>query len=193
MRHFLDLLLSWGPAGVFTIATVESAGIPNPGGTDFLLLALAIARPGEAFKGAALAVIGSLLGSVIFFEILRKGGERYLARYTSSGRGARFRAWFLRYGLLTVFIPALLPIPILPFKAFAACACALGVRRTRFLLLLASARIPRYFALAYLGSVLGETSPAWLKSHLWYMLGIAGLLFLSLYAMIRWSEKKALQ
>jgi uncharacterized membrane protein YdjX (TVP38/TMEM64 family) len=193
MRHFLDLLLSWGPAGVFTIASVESAGIPNPGGTDFLLLALTIARPGDAFKGAALAVIGSLLGSVVFFEILRRGGERYLERYTSSGRGARFRAWFLRYGLLTVFIPALLPIPILPFKAFAACACVLGVSRTRFLLVLAAARIPRYFALAYLGSLLGKDSPAWLRSHGWYMLGFAAGLFLLLYALIRWSERKALQ
>jgi uncharacterized membrane protein YdjX (TVP38/TMEM64 family) len=193
MRHFLDLLLSWGPAGVFLIASVESAGIPNPGGTDFLLLALTIARPKDAMEGAALAVIGSLLGSVVFFEILRRGGERYLARYTSSGRGAQFRAWFLRYGLLTVFIPALLPIPILPFKAFAACACALGVSRTRFMLTLAAARIPRYFALAYLGSQLGESSPAWLKSHGWYMLGIAAGLFLVLYLLLRRSERKALQ
>ena len=47
-----------------------------------------------------------------------------------------FRTWFMRYGLVTVFIPALLPIPFLPFKAFAACAGALGVTRTRFLLVL---------------------------------------------------------
>jgi len=193
MHHLLDLLKSWGPLGVFTVATVESAGIPNPGGTDFLLLFLTIERPETAFLGASLAVFGSLLGSLVFFEILRKGGEKYLARHTSSGRGARFRAWFMRYGLLTVFIPALLPIPILPFKAFAACACALGVTRTRFMLVLAAARIPRYFALAYLGSILGQNSPAWLKSHVWYMVAFAAVLFLSLFSFIRWSERKALQ
>jgi len=190
MRHFLDVLLSWGPLGVFVIATVESMGIPNPGGTDLLLLAVTITHPASAFPAAVLAVVGSLLGSEIFFEILRKGGERYLLRHTATGRGERFRNWFLRYGLVTVFIPALLPIPILPFKAFAACAAAMGVGRARFLLVLAAARIPRYFALAYLGAQLGENSSAWLRTHAWYMLAVAVALFVLLYGLIRWSDRK---
>src|SRR5438132_14186362 len=112
MRHFLDLLVSLGPLGILALSAIESVGIPNPGGTDWLLLVLTIARPADAAFCAAMAVVGSLAGSVIFFEIMRKGGERYLARYTSSGRGLRLRAWFLRYGLVTVFIPALLRMPV---------------------------------------------------------------------------------
>src|SRR5580700_11039354 len=124
MHGFHDLLVSWGPLGLFVLALVESAGIPNPGGTDALLLVLTIANPASFLLCAALAVAGSLLGSIVFYEITSRGGEKLLSRYTSSGRGAKFRGWFLRYGLVTVFIAALLPIPVMPFKVFAACAGA---------------------------------------------------------------------
>src|ERR1700688_333005 len=167
MHHFLDLLKQLGPVGVLVLAMVESAGIPNPGGTDVLLLFMTAARPDDAVLTAALAVVGSLAGSMFFFELLRRGGEKFLARHTASGRGQRFRAWFMRYGMITVFIPAFLPIPVLPFKAFCACAGAMGVTRKRFLLVLAPARIPRYAALAYLGSTLGAHSGTWLRDNAW--------------------------
>jgi len=189
MRHFRDILVSWGPLGVLVLSTIESAGIPNPGGTDWLLLLMAIARPADAWFSAAMAVIGSLIGTAFFYEVMRKGGERYLAGYTSSGRGLRFRAWFTRYGLVTVFIPALLPLPFLPFKAFAACAGAMRINRTRFVLVLLTARILRYSGLAFLGQQLGENSAAWLKSHLWHMGVFAAILFVALYVLIRWSDR----
>jgi membrane protein DedA with SNARE-associated domain len=189
MRHFYDLLVSWGPLGILVLSVVESAGVPNPGGTDALILVLTIARPSDAVLVAVLAVIGSLIGTMIFFEIVRKGGQRFLARYTASGRGLRVRAWFQRYGLLAVFIPALLPIPILPFKALVACAGAMRVNRARFLLVLAGARIARYGGLAFLGAELGENSAAWLKGHIWHMAAFAVLLFAMLYTLIRWSGR----
>ena len=55
MRHLRDVLVSWGPLGLLVFAAVESAGIPSPGGTDALLLVLAIARPQEAMLCAILA------------------------------------------------------------------------------------------------------------------------------------------
>ncbi len=188
MHHLHDVLLSWGPLGVFLFALIESAGIPNPGGTDVFLLILTINRANPLLC-AALATAGSLIGSAVFFEILSRGGEKLLVRYVNSGAGARFRLWFLRYGLVTVFIPALLPIPFLPFKVFAACACVLGHSRTRFLLVLAAARIPRYLALAYLGAVLGENSLHWVAAHMWYLVAAAILLSALLYVMIRLSQR----
>src|SRR5712692_8218236 len=147
MKRIRDVLVSWGPLGLFALALIESAGIPNPGGTDAVLLVLTIARPENALLCAALASAGSLIGSMFFFEITRKGGEVLLAKYTRGGRGARFKSWYQRYGLVTVFISALVPIPVLPFKAFAACAGAMGVNRWRYLAVLAAARIPRYLGL----------------------------------------------
>ena len=193
MHNFLEVLKSWGPLGVLVLAMVESAGIPNPGGTDFLLLFIAAARPQSSMFTAWLAVAGSVIGSMIFFEILRRSGEKFLVKYTASGRGQRFRAWFLRYGLITVFIPAFLPIPILPLKVFAACAAAMGIPRLRFLLVMLLARVPRYLALAYLGAQLGADSGAWLKDHVWHLLVFAALLAIALAMLARRADREALQ
>jgi uncharacterized membrane protein YdjX (TVP38/TMEM64 family) len=110
-------------------------------------------------------------------------------RYTLSGRGQRVKAWVHRYGLVTVFISALLPIPILPLKVFCAGSCAMGVSRTRFMLVLAAGRIPRYAGLAYLGAELGENSSAWIKAHSWHMGILAVALFALLYALLKWNER----
>ena len=193
MHDFLEVLKSWGPLGVLALAVVESAGIPNPGGTDFLLLFIAAARPQDSMLTAWLAVAGSVIGSMIFFEILRRGGEKFMVKYTASGRGQRFRAWFLRYGLITVFIPAFLPIPILPLKVFAACAAAMGIPRMRFLMVMCLARVPRYLALAYLGAQLGAGSGAWLKGHVWHLLVFAALLAVALAMLARRADREALQ
>ena len=96
------------------------------GGVDAFVVLIAIADPSQAYFSAAAAIAGSLVGGMILFLIARKGGEEYLHRYTSHGRGARLRAWFLEYGLLTVFVPALVPIP-LPLKIFILSAGALEV------------------------------------------------------------------
>jgi membrane protein DedA with SNARE-associated domain len=193
MHHFWDLLTQWGPPGVFMIAAIDSAGVPNPGIADAVLILAAIASPANALLCAALAVLGSLIGAMIFFEIARRGGERYLLRFGSTGGGLRFRAWFLRYGLVTVFISALLPLPFLPFKVFMACAGAMGESRLRFLLVLAAGRIPRYFALVYLGATLGNNSGNWIKGHLWQMGGVAVVLFAGLYALIRFSGRTQIE
>jgi membrane protein YqaA with SNARE-associated domain len=190
MRHLRDVLVSWGPLGLLVFAAIESAGIPSPGGTDALLLVLAIAKPQEAMLCATLATIGSLIGSFVFYEITRKGGEKFLMKYASGAGGVRFREWFARYGLITVFIPALLPIPILPFKVFAACAGVMSVPRRRLLIVLALGRIPRYFALAYLGQQLGENSTAWLKEHLWHLFALALAIAVALYALVRWADAR---
>jgi len=189
MKEFRRLLVSWGPLGIFVLAFIESIGIPNPGGTDALLLLVAIERPDAAILCAVLATAGSLLGSAVFYEIVRLGGDKFLLRYTLSGRGQRFRAWVQRYGMVTVFISALLPIPILPLKVFCAGACAMGVSRTRFMLVLAAGRIPRYAALAYLGAQLGENTNDWIRGHYWHMGAIAVALFGALYAILRWTDR----
>ena len=189
MRHLRDVLISWGPVGLLILATLENAGPPTPGGTDIVLLILAAARPGEAMLCAGLATLGSLIGSAIFFEVLRRGGDKLLVKFTSSGRGARFRDWARRYGLVTVFVSALVPLPVLPFKVFVACTATMGVSRARFMLALAPARILRFVALAYLGQQVGENSGAWLKSHFWHLMGSAALIALILWAMVHRSER----
>ena len=189
MKRFRTLAVSWGPLGVLLFAVIDSAGVPNPGGTDLLLLAVTIANPSSAWTCAALAIAGAMLGSAIFYEILSRGGEKFLARLTSGGRGARFRTWFHRYGLVAVFIPALLPVPFLPYKALAGCAAGLSVGRGRFLSVIFAARVLRYCGLAYLGATLGNNSVGWIGAHAWQMGIAAVILFVLLYLLVRFADR----
>lgn len=195
MKKFWASLVALGPWGVLIVSTIESLGIPNPGGTDWLLVGIAIARPDQAMLCAAMAVLGSLIGTAAFFDVMRRGGDRLMAKYSSSERGAKFRSWFQRYGLVTVFIPALVPLPFLPFKAFAACAGAMNVPRWRFMGVLAVGRILRYSALAYLGVKLGtvDNSKAWVKAHTWHMVFAAVAIFVAFYLLAKFLEKEVVE
>jgi membrane protein YqaA with SNARE-associated domain len=157
---------------LFLLAILDSAGLPVVGGVDFLLVAIAANRPDQAYWAALCAIAGSLLGSSVLFGIARKGGEVLLARYIASRRGARMHAWFERYGLVTVFIPALSPLP-LPMKIPVFCAGALEVRWSFFLGVVLAARTLRYFALAFLGLRYGQMTFSLLRSHLWLVILLA--------------------
>jgi membrane protein YqaA with SNARE-associated domain len=181
LRKFVDTLIAWGPGGLFVLAALDSAGIPIPAAVDALLMLLSAASPAQAVLCAFLAVAGSLGGSMFLFWIARRGGEAYLARHTVSARGMKLRTWFQHYGLLTVFISAISPIPM-PMKLFVISAGALGVRPLTFFLTVLSARVPRYAALAYLGAHLGqEGAGAYLKAHGWHIGGILLALFATLF------------
>ncbi|MFZ0594390.1 MAG: VTT domain-containing protein [Bryobacteraceae bacterium] len=146
------------------LAALDSVGIPIVGGVDALLIALATVDSKNAYLSASCAIAGSLAGSYFLFAIAQKGGHVMLEKYTSHGSGLRLRNWFERYGLLTVFVPALSPVP-LPMKIAVFCAGALEVRTRSFLAVVALARVIRYFTLAYLGQRYGRYTVPFLKAH----------------------------
>lgn len=164
LKPFLNILISWGPWGLLVLAALDSIGVPIVGGVDALLIAVSTVEPHKAYGAALCAILGSLMGSYFLFAIAQKGGHVLLAKHTSHGSGLRLRNWFEKYGLLTVFIPALSPVP-LPMKIPVFCAGALEVRLRSFLAVVAFARIIRYFTLAYLGKRYGHYTLPFLKAH----------------------------
>jgi len=182
--------VSWGPAGVLLLAIIDNGGLPMIGGVDFLIVLMAIVRPSQIYNTVGAASAGSLIGAMVLFLIARKGGEEYLHRYTSRGRGARLRAWFMEYGLLTVFVPALVPIP-LPLKISILSAGALEVPPWRFVAVFLGARIPRYVFFAWMGIKLGNATGPYLRSHAWQLVLFSVGLFVVLYFAIRfWHERR---
>jgi undecaprenyl-diphosphatase len=167
------------------LAVLDSGGIPVVGGVDAMVVVLAALDHSQAFLAATAAIVGSLIGSLVLFYVARKGGEAYLQRYTASGRGAKFRAWFLEYGMLTVFVPAFVPVIPMPVKIFILSAGALGVSPVTFTLVLAAARIPRYLFLAWLGTRLGKETIPYLRHHIWELVSLAVALFVMLYIGVR--------
>jgi membrane protein YqaA with SNARE-associated domain len=166
-------LISWGPWGLLLLAALDSLGLPIVGGVDALLIAVSTVEPQDAYVGAVCAILGSIIGSYILFAIARKGGHVMLAKQTSHGAGLRLRNWFERYGLLTVFVPAVSPIPM-PMKIPVFCAGALEVRTRSFIAVVALARSIRYIALAYMGQRYGRDTLAFVLSH-WLAVIIAVL------------------
>ena len=184
LRSIANTLVSWGPPGIFLLAVLDSAGIPIVEGVDALLVLVAAANAGAGYLSAGLATIGSAAGSMFLYYLGRKGGEAYLEKRTRADSGQRLRRWFQQYGLLTVFIPALVPAP-LPLKIFVIAAGALGTNPYHFLLVVLAARVPRYFAEAYLGAQVGEHSWDYLRQHAWQLAGVGVGLFLFLLLLIK--------
>jgi len=156
------------------------------GGVDALLVVVAVFDHSQAYWAALAATAGSVIGSLFLFLIARKGGEAYLARYTATGRGAKFRAWFMEYGLLTIFVPAFVPVIPMPMKIFILSAGALGVSPWKFVFVLLAARVPRYLFLAWLGTKLGKDTLPYLRHHILELAVFAVVLFVTLYFAVRW-------
>ena len=152
---------------------------------DALLIIIAVQRPTVGWWCAGLAVIGSTVGNAILFHLSQRGGRQFLAKAASEGRAMRFRAWFKRFGLLTIFIPALIPIPM-PMKLFVITAGVFGTPVWEFLGVVVLARIVRYFGEVWLGVTLGHESTGFLKAHVGQFTGYAIALFAVLYALLLW-------
>jgi membrane protein YqaA with SNARE-associated domain len=187
-------LVAFGPLGVFLLGFVDSAGIPVAAGMDALIVLIGVKAPERAYMTAFLSVLGSLGGNLLLFYLSRRGGRRFAERHSAgdTGRAARFREWFNRYGLATVFIPAIVPIP-LPLKVFVISAGVLRTPWLQFAGVILVARIVRYFGLAYLAVQLGEDARAFLTRNAWNMVGVAALLGLALYGVIRLSDRRRAQ
>jgi membrane protein YqaA with SNARE-associated domain len=164
LKHLTDTLIAWGPAGILLLSILDSSGVPVAGIFDALLILLSVQRPGVAWISAGLAVVGSTVGNTILFYAAQQGGRAFMSRLAPEGRGAKFRDWFQRYGMITVFVPALVPIPM-PLKLFVVSAGVLGTSLTEFLLVILTARVLRYFGEAWLGVTLGRESVSFLRTH----------------------------
>jgi membrane protein YqaA with SNARE-associated domain len=192
LRNITNFLVAVGPWGLLLLAFLDSAGIPIPNGLDAYLIFLSAKDPGSAYWYATISVAGSTIGNIALFFAARRGGRRFM-ECTEPGRGERFRRWFQRFGLVTVFVPALMPIPM-PLKFFVISAGALRTPLLPFLAVIVLARILRYFGEAWLGIRLGHESTSFLKHHVWDFVIAAIALFVLLYLLVlaseRWRRRK---
>ena len=188
LARITSALVAYGPWGIFLIGLIDSIGVPLPAAMDALIILIAVKAPQRAYLAASLGVLGSIGGNIALFEMARFGVAR-LVRETQQEKG-RFREWFHRYGLLTVFIPAAVPILPLPLKFFVVSAGVFRMARARFLLVIAVSRVLRYFGAAYLGLKLGADAQGFLERNGWILLGVALGIGLALLVLIRWTDRR---
>lgn len=193
MHRFTTALMAYGPWGVLLLSVLDSMGIPIPAAIDFLLVgvgASSVNAPRHAYLSALLAVLGSTVGNITLFMGARHGRRLFSKSDPPPGKGQRFQQWFQRYGLLSVFVPAVTPVVPLPLKVFVISAGALHTPFSRFLAVILLARIIRYFGEAWLGLQLGEDARGFLIRNGWTMAGIALAATLALVFLIRLNDRR---
>jgi membrane protein YqaA with SNARE-associated domain len=188
LHELSDALIRFGPWGVLLLSLLDSFGVPMPAVMDALLIYVSWKSPERAWFTATMAVGGSVAGNIALFLAARHGISRFL-KAPVPGQPQKFRHWFRRYGLVTVFIPALLPIP-LPLKVFVISAGVLHTPSGQFLAVVVLARFIRYFGEAYLGMRLGQDAQAFLNHNGWTLTGVALALGFLLFWLIRLNDRR---
>src|SRR5262249_11596300 len=149
------------------LAFLDSAGIPVSAGMDALIILVAVQTPGRAWLAALLATLGSVAGNIVLFSAARKGRSwaRKEETAVAPGEPGQFERWVRAAGLITIFVPAVVPVIPLPLKVFVISAGMMRARLPAVLGVIIVARVIRYGGEAYLGIKLGQESMAWLKTQ----------------------------
>jgi membrane protein YqaA with SNARE-associated domain len=154
LRRFYDRILALAAsprAGwwLAAIAFAESSFFPVP--PDALLIPMALARPREAWRFAAIctvaSVTGGALGYLIGYAVFDQLARPLLDFYGYGERFAAFQALYAQYGLWVILIKGLTPIP------YKIVTIASGAAKFDFLMFMAASLVTRgarFFLLAAL-------------------------------------------
>jgi membrane protein YqaA with SNARE-associated domain len=101
------------PWWLAVVAFTEASCFPIP--PDALLIPMALARPREAWRFAAIctiaSVIGGALGYFIGYAVFDLIAQPLICFYGYNDRFAAFQALYAQYGLWVILIKGLTPIP----------------------------------------------------------------------------------
>src|ERR1051325_7043395 len=114
MLHWLRRM---GGPGLLLLGIADSSVIPLTGSMDVLTVLLAAHHPTWWPYYAAMATLGSMVGSYITYSLARKSGKEALKRRFSRERVEKIYKKFEQHGFSAVLIPALLPPPF-PLSLF---------------------------------------------------------------------------
>ncbi|HEX9811966.1 MAG TPA: YqaA family protein [Burkholderiales bacterium] len=152
LRSLYDWVLSWAhhthaQTALFALAFAEASFFPIP--PDVLLIAIALGLPKRAFRFAAIATVGSVLGGLAGYAIghglMASVGQRILDFYHLHAQFDRIRELYLQYDVWAVGVAGFTPIP---YKVFTIAAGAFDMDPVRFTLASIISRGARFFLVA---------------------------------------------
>src|SRR3979409_228414 len=152
-----------GPVMIL-IGALDSSLLSLPEVNDYLVVARCYTHPRAVLFFPMFAAIGSVLGCLLLYTILSRGGRAVLHRRFKGEHIQRVERAYARFGILALAVPALLPPPM-PFKIFVATAGALQFPRRKFLLTILLARSLRYYVEGTLAVFYGERVVRFLKDN----------------------------
>jgi membrane protein YqaA with SNARE-associated domain len=149
---------------MIAIGALDSSLLSLPEINDYLVVGRCFKDPSAAFYFPLFAAIGSLLGCMLLYSIMRRGGQAVLRKRFSLESIQRVERAYARFGFLAIAVPAILPPP-LPFKIFVATAGALEYPRWKFILTIMAARSLRYYVEGILAVFYGRRVLLFLKDN----------------------------
>jgi membrane protein YqaA with SNARE-associated domain len=157
------------------IGALDSSLLSLPEINDYLVVARCYSDPKSVFYFPLFAAAGSVIGCLVLYTIMRRGGQAVMRRRFSAENIAKVERAYARFGFLALAVPALLPPPM-PFKIFVATAGALEYPRWRFMLTVMIARSVRYIIEGTLAVFYGEQVLVFMRANGLYILSGVGAL-----------------
>jgi membrane protein YqaA with SNARE-associated domain len=175
------------------IGALDSSLLSLPEINDYLVVWRCYKDPTSVIVFPLFAAIGSVLGSLLLYTIIRRGGQAVLRRKFRTEHIERVERAYTRFGFLTLAVPAVLPPPM-PFKIFVATAGALEYPRWRFIITIMIARSLRYYVEGVLAVFYGRRVLEFLHDYGLLILGGAValcLLGLAIYFLLKYWRARA--
>lgn len=179
-RYVIALPIYYAAPAMIVIGALDSSLLSLPEINDYLVVGRCIKQPGAVFYFPLFAAIGSVLGCLLLYTLMRRGGQALLRRRFKRENIEKVERAYARYGFLAIAIPALLPPPM-PFKIFVATAGTLEYPRGRFLLTVLIARSLRYYVEGVLAVFYGRRVLLFIRDNgLVVVSVVAALIFVGL-------------
>jgi membrane protein YqaA with SNARE-associated domain len=185
-RYVIALPIYYAAPAMILIGALDSSLLSLPEINDYLVVGRCFKEPSAAFYFPLFAAIGSVIGCLVLYTIMRRGGQALLRRRFKRENIERVERAYARYGFLAIAIPALLPPPM-PFKIFVATAGTLEYPRWKFLVTVMIARSFRYYVEGILAVFYGRRVLTFLKDNGLVIISIvaaAAVLILLVYAIV---------
>jgi len=162
--YVIALPIYYAAPAMIVIGALDSSLLSLPEINDYLVVGRCFKQPSAAFYFPLFAAIGSVIGCLALYTIMRRGGQALLRRRFKRESIERVERVYARYGFLAIAIPALLPPPM-PFKIFVATAGTLEYPRWKFLATVMVARSLRYYVEGILAVYYGRRVLLFLKDN----------------------------
>jgi len=162
--HVIGLPIYFAAPAMIVIGALDSSLLSLPEINDYLVVGRCFKDHHAVWYFPLFAATGSVLGCLLLYTIVRRGGQAVLRKRFPLQSIKRVERAYERFGFLAIGIPAILPPP-LPFKIFVATAGALEYPRWKFLLTVMIARALRYYVEGILAVYYGRRVLLFMKDN----------------------------
>jgi len=190
-----SLLHKLGGPGLILIGVADNSVVPLPGSMDVFTIILSSHNRQWWFYYGAMATVGAVLGGYLTYRLSEKGGEETLEKRIGKDRAKKVYAKFQTggRGFSTVFVGSILPPPF-PIVPVLMAAGVLQYPRKKFVAALTAGRGIRFFAVAYIGHLYGESIIGFFSQYykpvLYGLIGLAVLAAIGILVYLKWHRPR---